>query len=63
MSTITEKDYAKIKEPCKSCSSGLFASGRGNNKEIFCKVKSAKLMGEGNPYWYEIPDCPRKKSE
>jgi hypothetical protein len=61
MSTITKEDYAKIKEPCKSCISGLSASGRGKNKEIYCKKKAAKLMGEGNPDWYQLIDCPYRQ--
>jgi len=64
MSTITNIDYAKIKEPCKSCYLGLEAYGRGKSKVIHCKAKHAKLMGEGDPYWYKIIDCPileRKK--
>jgi hypothetical protein len=59
MSTITPTDYDKIKEPCKSCSSGLEAYGRGKEKSIYCKEKHAKLMGEGSPYWYAIIDCPK----
>ena len=59
MSNITEEDYLKIKEPCKSCPSGLEATSRGKNKVIYCKAIHAKLMGEGNPYWYKIMDCPR----
>jgi hypothetical protein len=59
MSTITEKDYGKIKEPCRSCYTGLSATGRGNNKVFYCKAASAKLMGGGNLDWFEIPDCPK----
>jgi len=61
MSTITKKDYIKIREPCKSCNTGLLAFGRGKNKEFYCKAKNAKLMGEGHPDWYQIPDCPKLK--
>ena len=59
MSTITGKDYARISEPCRSCYTGLFATGRGNNKAIYCKAASAKLMGGGDLDWYQIPDCPK----
>ena len=61
MSNTTEEDYLKIKEPCKSCpsGSGLEATSRGKNKVIYYKAIHAKLMGEGNPYWYKIMDCPR----
>jgi hypothetical protein len=62
MSTVTKEDYAKIDEPCKSCRDGLFAIGSGRNKEIYCKKKSAKLMGGGNMNWYQIIDCPLKKN-
>lgn len=58
MSTITNSDYERIKEPCKSCYLGLEAHGRGKSKAIYCKAKHAKLMGEGKPYWFEIIDCP-----
>jgi hypothetical protein len=58
MSTITGKDYDKVQEPCKSCPSGLEAYGRGKNKTIHCKANHAKLMGEGDPNWYQFPKCP-----
>jgi cytidine deaminase len=60
MSKITVEDYAKIQEPCKSCPWGLEAFGRGKNKKVFCKKAHAKLMGEGLPYWFQIPDCPQE---
>jgi hypothetical protein len=62
MSKITAEDYVKIQEPCKSCPSGLEAFGRGREKQIWCKAKHAKLMGEGSSYWLPLIDCPRKFS-
>jgi hypothetical protein len=59
MSTITEQDYARIEEPCKSCDTGVYASGSGKYKEVYCTAKSARLMGEGHPTWYKISDCPK----
>jgi hypothetical protein len=59
-SRITEKDFAKIQEPCKSCPLGLKAYGRGKDKKIFCKAAHAKLIGEGTSHWLPIQDCPQK---
>jgi hypothetical protein len=59
MSEITPKDLEKVQEPCKSCD--IRATGRGKNKTIYCNVLTAKLMGEGNPYWYQVIDCLKRK--
>jgi hypothetical protein len=48
MSKITPEYLKKVQEPCKSCD--ISATGRGKNKMIYCKVLTAKLMGEGNPH-------------
>ena len=62
MSKVTEKDLEKIEEPCKSCE--ITASGRGKNKEFYCNYRGycAKLMCGENLLWYEIQDCPKKRS-
>jgi hypothetical protein len=60
MPKVTNEDLRKVQEPCKSCK--LTASGQGKNRVIYCNYLGhpIKLMGEGNPSWYEIPDCPKK---
>jgi hypothetical protein len=58
MSDITKEDREKIDERCKSCPSGVYASGSGKNKEFYCKELAAKLMEKDN-HWFELMDCPR----
>jgi hypothetical protein len=58
MSKLTEKDLERVDEPCKSCD--ISATGRGQNKKIYCNKSKAKLMGNWQLKWFPIPDCPLK---